>query len=246
MRSVCATVATLLLAASAAACFSESPIDDNPMSTSDDGGCTPGSLSCECYGNGTCDPALECAPETSTCVPAGCELGEVHCLCDHGSCDEPLLCIAGMCAAPSDSSGSSDSFTSTNAEGSSSSADGSESSDGGSTGVATTQSESESEGGSSSTTESPVDCTALDCDECVYCVVEPGQPCADEADACGDAAGCGGAAECMVQCGALGLCEPNCCTGLDAPTQDLAHAVNQCRRDTCAVPCGGYVEATCE
>ena len=24
---------------------------------------------------------------------------------DHGSCDEPLLCIAGMCAAPSDSSG---------------------------------------------------------------------------------------------------------------------------------------------
>jgi hypothetical protein len=239
-------VATLLLGASAAACFSEAPIDDNPVSTSDDGGCTPGSLSCECYGNGTCDPALECAPETSTCVPAGCELGEVHCLCDHGSCDDPLLCIAGMCAAPSDSSGSADSFTSTNADGSSSSVGGSESSDSGSTGVATSQSASESEGGSSSTTEAPIDCASLECGDCVYCVTDAGGPCADEADACGGATGCGDAAECMVECGALGLCGSNCCAAIDSATQDLALMVNQCRADQCAMPCGGYVDPWCE
>src|SRR5690349_23056029 len=192
MRSVCATIASLLFAATAGACFTEAPIDEDPAATSEGGSCTPGALGCECYGNGTCDPALECAAATGTCVPAGCSLGEVHCLCDHGSCDEPLLCIAGMCAAPSDSSGtaddsSTDSPTTTNDASSTTNATTSSPTSDPST--SETGETEESERGSSSTTEGLGDCSELSCDACIDCTTEPGQPCDDEADACVGAPG---------------------------------------------------------
>src|SRR5689334_13146898 len=98
MRSLCPSLVTLLLAVGAPACFSEEPFVDSgtPGSSTGGGDCTPGALGCDCYGNATCDPMLECAAPSNVCVPAGCEPGQVHCLCDNDSCDEPLLCVAGI------------------------------------------------------------------------------------------------------------------------------------------------------
>lgn len=249
MRSVCATIASLLFAATAAACFTEAPIDEDPAATSEGGSCTPGALGCECYGNGTCDPALECAAATGTCVPAGCSLGEVHCLCDHGSCDEPLLCIAGMCAAPSDSSGSADdsstdSPTTTNDPSSTTHATTSSATSDPST--STTGESEESDSGSSSTTEGLGDCSELSCDACIDCTTEPGQPCDDEADACVGAPGCGEAAELMLGCAEFGFgCANDSCADADPGAKVLAQALHQCRVDQCTTPCGALNQPMC-
>ncbi|HWB79235.1 MAG TPA: hypothetical protein VG755_29945 [Nannocystaceae bacterium] len=249
MRSVCATIASLLFAATATACFTEAPIDDDPTATSEGGTCTPGALGCECYGNGTCDPALECAAATGTCVPAGCSLGEVHCLCDHGSCDEPLLCIAGMCAAPSDSSGtaddsSTDSPSTTNAETSTTNTTTTTAS---TSDPSTSTGESEeSESESSSTTEGLPDCGELMCDACIDCVSDRGQPCDDETDACVGAPGCGEAAELMLGCAEFGFdCDENSCAGANETAKDLAQALHQCRVDQCTTPCGALNQPMC-
>ncbi len=248
MRFVRATSASLLLAATAAGCFSEAPIDDGPSVTSDSGGCAAGGLGCECYGNGTCDPSLECAPQTNSCVPADCELGHVHCLCDNESCVEPLLCVAGICAAPSDSSGvESSSGMPADTSAGEVTATTSDPDTSGSVGPTTSEPTSDTSSSDESTGEPPVVCEDLDmCADCAECIAEPEQFCAPQADACGGTEGCNAAAACMMTCGTGGLCLDNCCEGLDAATVALALALNDCRADQCAAgPCNDYQDPVC-
>jgi hypothetical protein len=241
------TLASLLLAVGVSACFTEQALDDTGLaeSTSGDGGCTPGALGCDCYGNATCDPMLECAAPTGTCVPTGCAPGEVHCLCDHDSCEEPLLCVAGICAAPSDSSGGTDSSsgsadTSSGASTVTTTAD----SSGDATSAGPTSTDAD-ETGSSSDTGSLVVCDDLDCEACVDCVIEDGQPCAALAETCEGAPGCDGAAACMAYCGVTGLCLDDCCAMASPGARAAALALNECRSSSCATACFDYQAPVC-
>jgi len=59
------------------------------------GDCAPGSLSCPCYGNDTCDAPLRC--EDGTCRP--CEDGTLGCPCyGNGTCNAGLTCEDDVCA----------------------------------------------------------------------------------------------------------------------------------------------------
>lgn len=67
--------------------------------------CTPGSVTCPCYGNGTCDAGLSCQVDLQLCIPTACSPGENRCVCDGGGCAAPLLCVDGLCRAGSDVTG---------------------------------------------------------------------------------------------------------------------------------------------
>lgn len=249
MRSVCSTLASLLLAAGLSACFTEQPFADTGMiGSSSDGGtdCNAGALGCACYGNDTCDPMLECAAPTGTCVPAGCELGQVHCLCDNDSCDGPLVCVAGICAAPSDSSddGSSSVSPDTSAGPSSSTASTEGSSD--ETGPdPVTTSVDDTSGETSSESGPGIVCDDLACGDCAECVVEDGQACAALYDACEGMEACPPIASCMAYCGTTGLCLDDCCAGEPGGAIAAAIAVNNCRQDACPTSCVDYQNPVC-
>jgi hypothetical protein len=250
MRSLCPSLVALLLAAGVPACFSEDPLTETgtPGSSTGGGECMPGALGCDCYGNSTCDPMLECATPPGICVPAGCEPGQVHCQCDQESCDDPLLCVAGICAAPSDSSGDSEGSTAspdTSGGPSSSTATTIDSTDAEVTSEPSSTGSEESEG-SSSETGPVVVCSDLDCNDCVLtCVVMDGQNCASAYDTCEGIPGCPGIAACMGSCGVTGVCLDECCAGETPAAIAAAQAVDDCRRDNCALACNDYSTASC-
>ncbi|MBC8069265.1 MAG: hypothetical protein IAG13_13095 [Deltaproteobacteria bacterium] len=243
MRSLCPSLVTLLLAGGVPACFSEEPLTDSGPPGSSTGGtsggeCTLGALGCDCYGNATCDSMLECAMPAGVCVPAGCEPGQVHCFCDQDSCDEPLLCVAGICAAPSDSTGSSEASTA-----SPDTSGGPSSSTASSTGTVDSTSDvtsdpsttsSESSEGSSSETGPAVVCDELACTECVDCAITDEQDCGPAYDTCEATPGCPFIAVCMATCSFDGLCLDDCCDGETGAAVAAAHAVNECQTEVCA------------
>ena len=62
--------------------------------------CVDGELGCACYGNGTCNGGLECAPEAEVCILEDCDDGTLGCTCADGACLTGLACINQVCAEP--------------------------------------------------------------------------------------------------------------------------------------------------
>lgn len=239
-----------------AGCFAEFAPEGSPAATVDptaEQSCTPGALACDCYGNGTCDPELECVAEISTCVPAGCTAGSRHCVCDGGACDGELTCDAGLCvevdSASSGGGGSEDTAGAASSEGPSATTDGesgelpdgtesSSGSESGPTSVSGSDSDTDAETGE-------VACGEQTCGECVVCAVQQAAGCAGAAEQCEDAVGCQSAAACLASCGVKGLCLDDCCDGLSPAAVDAALTLNACRADTCAAACGDYNIGQC-
>ena len=101
-----AAVVTVLLSV-AAGCFSEGA--DGSASTGSASGatnpttgdvCADGELGCACYGNGTCNDGLECAPEALVCILEDCDFGTRGCTCADGACVAGLECIQQLCREP--------------------------------------------------------------------------------------------------------------------------------------------------
>lgn len=236
-------------------CFAELTTDGEPDPTSEQF-CVPGTVACACYGNGTCDPDLECVAEISACVPAGCTPGMLQCTCDGELCAEDLECNSGLCVEPESTGSSGEPDTdSTTGSSDASSTSGSPTSSPStteepSTTSPDTTSSSTSESESDSNTESESDsgdpaCNEMSCGACVQCVATPEGDCADEAADCTANAGCEAAAVCLASCGAKGFCFDDCCEDKTAPAIAAALALNVCRADRCATTCGDYNIGTC-
>lgn len=233
MRLAC----SLLLLATAA-CFVEQPElsvtgGEDPQPT-----CTPGSASCPCYGNGTCDAGLACAGP-DVCVPMGCVPGHAMCVCGEQGCDASLECVAGVCASPSSDEAGSSSGDEPDAESSSDGTAAGSSESGSSSGG------SSDGGGSSSEGEGTPACDELGCGACVDCVADGNGSCAAQADSCEQLAGCPAAAACLATCGVDGLCIDPCCEGLAPAAVAAAMALDACREDACAATCTDYNHGLC-
>jgi hypothetical protein len=234
-------------------CFAELSGDPDPTSEQS---CIPGTVACQCYGNGTCDPELECVPEISACVPMNCVAGTEQCICDAGACAQDLECLEGLCiqsASESSSSGEpDDETTGTSSDPSSSSGNPTSSpstTEDPSTSTTvdpstSTTSESESESDTETDSGDPA-CHEMTCGDCVQCVTTQGNDCEDEAAACTANVGCGVAAQCLANCNLKGLCFDNCCEGVSPAAAAAAIALNACRADRCATTCNDYVFGQC-
>lgn len=223
-----------------AACFTEDPV---PMaSTTTDGPCTQGALSCGCYGNGTCDAGLACDPGAQLCIPAGCTPGELACRCDdQDGCNDDLACQKGICVQPGQPStegGSLDGDTTTAA-------------------MTETGPSSATDSGTTSGTTDPTDTTTgpppmttttdgpecdmgPSCDLCIDCVDEAPPYCEMAYSACQGITGCITAAMCLRDCGLTGICFDDCCEGISMDAIDAAFELSLCRTDNCPGACGPY------
>lgn len=241
-------------------CFAELSTGDEPDTTSSSQSCSPGSIACACYGNGTCDAGLECVAEISACIPSGCMPGTLQCTCEGSLCAQGLECEAGLCVEPDSGSSSTsepdpDGSTSTSDATSmtetvtttasttvdpvTSTTDPSSSS---TTSDPTTDSESETE--SESESGDPM-CELMSCGQCFQCVGMPGGECAEEAAACEAIQGCEGAAICFTSCGVKGLCLDDCCEDRSPEAVNAAVAFNACRENACVNTCVDYNDALC-
>lgn len=88
-------------------CFNDLPPAGTPTTATAGSGtrggtanvCTPGSVTCPCYGNGTCDAGLSCQTDLQLCIPIACSAGTNNCVCDGGACAASLSCVGGLCQA---------------------------------------------------------------------------------------------------------------------------------------------------
>lgn len=238
-RWLCACVWSLV----GAGCFTDAPVDGpNMIGQTAGDGCREGSSGCECYGNDTCDAGLRCAEGADVCVPTGCEPGTEHCVCGEGSaCEGELECDGSVCEMPGESTSASTdpTMSSTLPITSSESGDGDTTTDTTTTDPDTDSSasaETSSTSSTSSTTSTLEDCGQLGCNACTDCVVEEGQPCADEQAACDALEGCMIAAGCLLDCSVTGICGA-CCSGLTMEVAEAASALNTCTGDNCSGTC---------
>ena len=101
------TWAIVVLGAWIGACFSDGNSVADGGTTGGDEPCPEGSVTCPCYGNGTCDAGLACQPDLLACIPEDCTPGALNCDCDQGACLDPTTeCIAGLCQVPPSSTDS--------------------------------------------------------------------------------------------------------------------------------------------
>jgi hypothetical protein len=90
----------LSLACLSTGCFDDPAANETSTTNSDESGteggaCPDGSAGCACYGNNTCDEALECIDDT--CKLPECVPGSLNCDCYEGVCFSGLVCMEGVC-----------------------------------------------------------------------------------------------------------------------------------------------------
>ncbi len=228
-------------------CFAELASESSTNDSSSAQSCEAGALGCECYGNGSCDPTLECVAEISMCVPADCTAGSAGCVCDQADCEAGSVCTDGLCVAMADTStgsdnGSGGTTADMQTESTGDEPDGSSTGDdpGSSTGNTNASAESSDDAETGS-----VACDAQSCGVCVGCVAEPAGDCSVAAQQCDQEPGCAAAAVCLVSCGAKGLCLDACCDGISGAAAAAAVMLNGCRADQCAAACVDYNIGQC-
>ncbi len=96
---------SLLAVALLLGCFADEPAGTGGSSntagtTTTSDACVDGELGCACYGNGTCNDGLECAPGAQVCILEDCDNGTLGCTCADGACLSGLSCINQVCAEP--------------------------------------------------------------------------------------------------------------------------------------------------
>jgi hypothetical protein len=94
------------------------------------------------------------------------------------------------------------------------------------------------------TTAAPSACLELDCADCMRCVDNDGEACADVWEACAAQTGCPQASGCMELCVDAGSCTDNCCAELDDTTKMQAIELHACRMEACDEVCED-IEAVC-
>lgn len=170
-------------------CFKDGGGNDEAGSSGETGSCADGAQGCDCYGNGTCDPGLECSNDV--CVPENCDEGSQDCNCyGNGTCNADLECMGGICVPPVADTGNEDE-TDTGTE----------------TSTETGTTESTDDGMSTDPTVSEVatDSTGIDeCDnfgDCWYCI-ECSAPeyCFDVYDQCQFEFECEDFIDCTLNC----------------------------------------------
>lgn len=239
----------LLVALGLAGCFSEAGID--PVEQDPTGGpaCIDGAVGCACYGNGSCDPGLQCEAELQRCIPEGCTPGAAACVCAAGECDAPNECKDGLCAAPgTQDDGDDDGGTSGQPSGSdegpvaTSTVVDDTGSDDASTGVAGT-----STGVEPGTSDSggPVCDDEAACEPCFECADASAGACGGAQEACMGVTGCMTAVACLTECGLYGTCFEPCCEGLGPAQVDAINALLLCRTDHCTSSCARLEIPTC-
>ncbi len=78
-------------------CFADPP--PSGADESDTEACEPATLGCPCAADGSCSDGSVCNASILRCVAEECDLGELACPCDEGSCDAGLICTADMLCA---------------------------------------------------------------------------------------------------------------------------------------------------
>ncbi len=215
-----------------------------------------------CAAEGVCGESLSCLPQENVCIPTGCAPASAFCTCDDGSCDGTLACQGGICIPPGaqgDADGSGDDrsddsdddgSTSTGPDGTGSTTDGVSgtsmgTSDTGDTGESGDTSDDDGSEDSDDTGPGMICADEPGCSECFSCASQPSQSCEPQTDACQAIGGCPVVAQCLQGCSAEGLCLDDCCAGASGAAVSGAHALDSCRRDTCATTCGDFNDAPC-
>lgn len=103
MKLNCALVTMAFICLLDAGCGRPGATEDSGTSSesgnadeSESGTCPDGELDCACYGNGTCNPGLDCI--AGVCAEHVCPDGSESCPCyGNGTCDDGLQCSEGVC-----------------------------------------------------------------------------------------------------------------------------------------------------
>lgn len=177
-----------------------------------DDDCRPGSMYCDCEGQGLCGAGLEC-DENDRCTPQG------------------------TTTVPPTSSDSNTSTGTSSTTGTSTSSSTMPST----TAVDTTTTDPDTtDATESTTTDEPLSCaesaaggTAQEvCEDCFLCT--NANECGTTFDACEEIDGCLVAAQCLQQCAVAGNCFEDCCEGENPTFQAAALAMHNCREATCS------------